>query len=214
MHSYRKDAACRRRRSISLQSKPSSTNSIFRASLKMVHDVLGHGAVVAAVLFTGGLYERVPRQARACALLLHRRPSLIPILVHICRDGKKSGIRLILAHPGCARAKMDVELHSQKMSPLSHLPPQPPLTPFLQPPAPFLFFISLSLSHLPLHARAHEHAHSCTHTFNDCKRPGKVTTSAKSPAAERGSHPCDDRSSCSAKRPLFKAPATDPRHEL
>lgn len=32
----------------------------------MVHDVLGHGAVVAAVLFTGGLYERVPRQARAC----------------------------------------------------------------------------------------------------------------------------------------------------
>lgn len=40
-------------------------NSIFRASLKMVHDVLGHGAVAAAVLFTGGPCECV-LGARAC----------------------------------------------------------------------------------------------------------------------------------------------------
>ena len=30
----------------------------------MVHDVLGHGAALAAVLFTGGVYERVNRQMR------------------------------------------------------------------------------------------------------------------------------------------------------
>lgn len=41
----------------------------------MVHDVLGHGAEVAAVLFTGGVYERV-------SVRLHSSRRLIQILLH------------------------------------------------------------------------------------------------------------------------------------
>lgn len=52
----------------------------------------------------------------------------------------------------------------KKMSPLSHLPPQPPHTPFLQPPAPLLFFFSPSLSYSFMRARtrAFVHTHSMT----------------------------------------------------
>lgn len=65
----------------------------------------------------------------------------------------------------------------KKISPLSHLPPQPPHTPFLHPPAP-LFFISpplLSLSFI--HPCTHK-TRTRAHPVNDCKRPGKVTSTS------------------------------------
>lgn len=78
---------------------------------------------------------------------------------------KKSGTGLILAQPGCARAKKDVELHSQKnVSPLT--PPTSTSSHTLpsttRPLIIFLLPLSYSLSCVHARTRAFVHTHSMT----------------------------------------------------